>query len=68
MHVILGSGSQRSYVSGGVKDELGLVSQNLQCLSLATFGGRRETKCLETVCVAMKMRHGADHKYSSPDL
>ena len=64
VRVIFDSGSQRSYVSCGVKDVLGLLSQNLQCLSLATFGRESETKYLETVRVAMKMRHGADQKFS----
>ena len=53
VHVILDSGSQRSYISCGVKDELSLMSQNLQCLSLATFGRKNETKYLEMACVAM---------------
>ena len=64
VRLILDSDSQRSYISCGVKDELGLVHQNLQCLSLATFGGKSETKHLETTCVGMKMRHGADQKFN----
>ena len=63
VHVILDSGSQRSYINHKVKDALHLKPETLQQLPIATFGAGKENRLCETVRIAMKMKHGTDQKF-----
>jgi len=63
VHVVLDNGSQRSYITYRVKDALNLESQNIQCVSIATFGAeRKENRFCETVNIFMKMKHDLDQE------
>ena len=38
VHLVMDNGSQRSYVTTQVKEELALIPEGEQCMSVATFG------------------------------
>ena len=61
VRVVLDTGSQRSYITNRAKDALSLTPENVQCLSIVTFGSRKEgSQNCEVVRVGMKTRGGSD--------
>ena len=61
VRVVLDTGSQRSYITDRAKDALSLTPENVQCLSIVTFGSRKEgSQNCEVVRVGMKTRGGSD--------
>ena len=58
VHIVLTSGSQRSYVTERLQTELALQPKGGQSMSMVTFGARRESRANDIVNVRMKCRNG----------
>ena len=59
VQIVLDTGSQRSYITENVKNQLTLSTVGKQCMTIATFGAtKRDDRICESVRVGLRVKYG----------